>query len=179
MDHVMVDLETLGTNQDSAFISIGACRFDPSTGKIGETFSKNIDWDSALKGRGVTGGTIKWWMRQSPEAQNKVCAPGEPLKNVLVAFGSWFRAGGVERQIWGNGATFDVAMLENAYTAIFGMLPWKHWNVRDVRTIVELAIGRVAKESSPFEGIKHRAVDDAIHQATYVSAMWQALRGTR
>ena len=179
MNQVMVDLETLGTKQNSAFISIGACRFNPDTGEIGETFYQNIDWDDALKTRGVTGDTIKWWMRQSKEAQNKVCAPGKPLKEVLKSFGRWFREGDAERQIWGNGATFDVSMLENAYEKTFGMLPWQHWNVRDVRTILAVGDNVFSRTDVPFEGTQHDALADAVHQAKYVSKVWQLLRRKR
>ena len=174
MKHVMVDLETLGTKQDSAFISIGACQFDPGTGKIGDTFYENIDWDSALETRGVTGDTIKWWLQQSKEAKNAVLEPGRELPTVLLEFANWF-CSGTQRIIWGNGATFDVSILENAYDR-FGEAPWAFWNVRDVRTIVDLAWGICDKGDYPFVGTEHNALDDAKHQAKYVSAMWQALR---
>ena len=176
MDHIIIDLETLGTNQDSAFIAIGACQFDPDTGAIGETFYENIDWNDSLKTRKVSGDTIKWWMRQSKEAQDRVCAPGKPLRDVLKQFGVWVRMEGAERKVWGNGATFDISMLENAYMSQFGITPWKYWNVRDVRTIVELSNGIINKEDVPFEGTPHYALDDALHQAKYVSAMWRGLR---
>lgn len=177
MNQIMCDLETLGTKQNSAFISIGACQFDPETGKLGETFYANVDWDDALKTRGVTGSTIRWWLRQSKEAQDRVCALGKPLKEVLAAFGRWLRKDGVERCIWGNGACFDVSMLENAYEQTFGVVPWNHWAVRDVRTIVDLAAGIVSRDSVPFEGTQHDALADAVHQAKYVSVMWAKMRG--
>lgn len=172
----MIDLETLGVQQNAAFISIGACQFNPEAGKIGDKFYANIDWDDALKTRSVTGDTIKWWMRQSKEAQNRVCAAGEPLREVLVKFARWFRKDNDERKAWGNGATFDIAMLDNAYENIFGVTPWKFWNTRDVRTVVDMAWGIVDKNSVIFEGVEHNALDDAIHQAKYVSIMWQKLR---
>ena len=179
MNHVMIDLETLGTKQSSAFISIGACQFNPNSGEIGETFYANIDWDDALRSRAATGSTLKWWLRQSKEAIDRVCAPGKPLKEVLGAFGKWFRKDGVERCPWGSGACFDIGMLENAYEQLFGVTPWNHWAVRDVRTIVDLAAGIVSRDSVPFEGTQHDALADAVHQAKYVSAMWKCLRGGR
>ncbi|HEM0000754.1 TPA: 3'-5' exoribonuclease, partial [Escherichia coli] len=47
----------------------------------------------------------------------------------------------------------------------------------DVRTIVQLgeAVGFYAKNMIPFEGTPHNALDDARHQAKYVSAIWQKL----
>lgn len=56
-------------------------------------------------------------------------------------------------------------------------VPWQWWNDRDVRTIVELgkAIGFDPKRDMPFKGTRHNALDDAIHQAKYVSAIWKKL----
>jgi hypothetical protein len=177
MEHVMVDLETLGTNQDSVFVSIGACMFDPDRNEIGENFYQNIDWNDALKTRRVTGDTIKWWMKQSADARNAACAAGEPLKEVLKSFGQWFMKGRDDRKIWGNGATFDVSMLENAYMSEFGLTPWKFWNVRDMRTIVDIAQGMADKDSVKFIGTPHNALHDATHQARQVTHLWRRLRG--
>ncbi|MED8996081.1 3'-5' exonuclease, partial [Escherichia coli] len=55
--------------------------------------------------------------------------------------------------------------------------PWRYTNDRDVRTIVQLgeAVGFYAKNMIPFEDTPHNALDDARHQAKYVSAIWQKL----
>ncbi|EAW9850355.1 3'-5' exoribonuclease, partial [Salmonella enterica subsp. enterica serovar Kentucky] len=37
------------------------------------------------------------------------------------------------------------------------------------------AIGFDPKRDMPFEGTRHNALDDAIHQAKYVSAIWKKL----
>ena len=49
-DHVMIDLETMGTTPESAIVSIGAVMFDPRTGKVGKaetkySFYAELDWD--------------------------------------------------------------------------------------------------------------------------------------
>ena len=59
--------------------------------------------------------------------------------------------------------------------------PWSYAGDMDVRTIVEL--GRKLpnfdpKKDMPFEGEKHNALADAIHQAKYVSAIYQRLAAT-
>ncbi len=53
--------------------------------------------------------------------------------------------------------------------------PWRYYNDRDVRTIVELgkAIDFDARTAIPFEGERHNALDDARYRAKYVSAIWQ------
>ncbi len=176
LDHIMIDLEALGTKQHSVFISIGACRFNPHTGEIDEKFYEHIDWDSAIKAeRSMDASTIKWWLQQSDAARKEILRQGKPLKDVLKALGKWTRTV-ASSKVWGNGATFDISMLENAYDNMFGVQPWDFWNVRDVRTIVDLATGKISQGEMKFEGTQHNALDDAIHQAKYVSKMWQALR---
>ena len=55
--------------------------------------------------------------------------------------------------------------------------PWKFWNVRDVRTVVDLAKPfRNLKKDYKRKGTHHNALDDAIFQASYVSDMTQALQ---
>ncbi|EIP70379.1 hypothetical protein ECEC1734_1001, partial [Escherichia coli EC1734] len=56
-------------------------------------------------------------------------------------------------------------------------VPWRYYNDRDVRTIVELgkAIDFDARTAIPFEGERHNALDDARYQAKYVSVIWQKL----
>ncbi|MEL5347214.1 3'-5' exoribonuclease, partial [Serratia nevei] len=48
---------------------------------------------------------------------------------------------------------------------------------RDVRTIVELGreVDFDPKRDMPFDGQRHNALADAIHQAKYVSAIYQRL----
>lgn len=58
------------------------------------------------------------------------------------------------------------------------MMPcWNCFNDRDVRTIVDLgrADGFDTKRDMPFDGERHNALADAIHQAKYVSAIYQRL----
>lgn len=182
LNHVMVDLETLGTKPDAAFISIGAVRFDPETGDIdnAHSFYRRIDWDSAvntrLKKRTIEPSTIKWWMAQGADARKEILYSGEEYTKVMGDFYSWWVSFGGEMSIWGNGSTFDVSILTDAFNY---NPPWQFWAARDVRTVVDLARGIVERDSIPFVGTQHNALDDAIHQAKYVSAMVMALRNGR
>jgi hypothetical protein len=78
-------------------------------------------------------------------------------------------------KVWGNGAGFDPVLLEAAYSAADVPAPWKYWNALDVRTLVHMGrqLGFDPKSDLPFEGNKHHALDDAIHQANYCSLIWQ------
>ncbi|MGQ8511913.1 3'-5' exonuclease, partial [Klebsiella pneumoniae] len=71
----------------------------------------------------------------------------------------------------------DNSILRSSYDCIAEDYPWEYWNDRDVRTMVELghAINYEPQKAIPFEGERHNALADAIHQARYVSAIWQRL----
>ena len=177
-NHIMIDLETLGTSVNAPVISIGACAFDISTGKIDETtFYRRVDWASAVRGRKLDVATIKWWMEQSEDARREVLEPGDPIENVLTSFNDWIKPFAQEDGnvfVWGNGACFDITILETLYDLHDAPTPWQFWEVRDVRTIVHMADG-IVKKPELSKGTAHHALDDAVHQAKYVSKMWQTL----
>jgi hypothetical protein len=79
--------------------------------------------------------------------------------------------------VWGNGATFDISILEDAYRQLDLEIPWKFWNVRDCRTVKDMyesARGGYEKKSG---GTLHHALDDAKFQAQYICDMWKSLVG--
>ncbi|HFU0722242.1 TPA: 3'-5' exoribonuclease [Escherichia coli] len=176
-DHLMIDLETMGKNPDAPIISIGAIFFDPQTGDMGPEFSKTIDLETA--GGVIARDTIKWWLKQSREAQSAIMTDEIPLDDALLQLREFIdeNSGEFFVQVWGNGANFDNTILRRSYERQGIPCPWRYYNDRDVRTIVELgkAIDFDARTAIPFEGERHNALDDARYQAKYVSAIWQKL----
>ncbi|CAD5529108.1 TPA: 3'-5' exoribonuclease [Escherichia coli] len=176
-NHLSVDLETMGTNPDAPINSIGGKFFDPETGEMGPEFSKTID--AKTGGGTVDISTIEWWLVQSSEARSAILVNQIPLDDALLQFREFISEHSDEKfvQVWGNGATFDNAILRRSYERQGIPCPWRYCNDRDVRTIVELGktIGFDARTAIPFEGVPHNALDDASHQAKYVSAIWQKL----
>ncbi|EOR1305949.1 3'-5' exoribonuclease [Escherichia coli] len=176
-DHLMIDLETMGKNPDAPIISIGAIFFDPQTGDMGPEFSKTIDLETA--GGVIDRDTIKWWLKQSREAQSAIMSDEIPLDDALLQLREFIdeNSGEFFVQVWGNGANFDNTILRRSYERQGIPCPWRYYNDRDVRTIVELgkAIDFDARTAIPFEGERHNALDDARYQAKYVSAIWQKL----
>ncbi|MBT0592110.1 3'-5' exoribonuclease [Escherichia coli] len=175
--HLMIDLETMGKNPDAPIISIGAIFFDPQTGDMGPEFSKTIDLDTA--GGVIDRDVIKWWLKQSREAQSAIMTDEIPLDDALLQLREFIaeNSGEFFVQVWGNGANFDNVILRRSYERQGIPCPWRYYNDRDVRTIVELgkAIDFDARTAIPFEGERHNALDDARYQAKYVSAIWQKL----
>ncbi|EHX1350293.1 3'-5' exoribonuclease [Escherichia coli] len=178
--HLMIDLETMGTNTNAPIVVIGAVFFDPQTGEIGPVFYIVISLTDAMNtGAAPDGGTIKWWLKQSSEARAAILTDQVKLKDALSRFREFINEYSDEKfvQVWGNGATFDNAILRTSYERLDIPCPWRYHNDRDVRTIVELGktIDFDARTVIPFEGVRHNALDDARHQAKYVSAIWQKL----
>ncbi|EEW6436737.1 exonuclease [Escherichia coli] len=158
-DHLMIDLETMGKRD------------------MGPEFSKTIDLETA--GGVIDRDTIKWWLKQSREAQSAIMTDEIPLDDALLQLREFIdeNSGEFFVQVWGNGANFDNTILRRSYERQGIPCPWRYYNDRDVRTIVELgkAIDFDARTAIPFEGERHNALDDARYQAKYVSAIWQKL----
>ncbi|EEW8443644.1 ATPase [Escherichia coli] len=180
MNHLMVDLEAMGNGPYAPVISIGAVFFDPNTGETGEEFSVNISLESSMRYRArPDASTILWWMEQSEEARKSLTSNTQELSTALSWLSEFIIKNANHKlvQVWGNGASFDCVILRNSYSLTGQPVPWQWWNDRDVRTIVELGkvIGFDPKRDMPFKGTRHNALDDAIHQAKYVSAIWKKL----
>lgn len=136
MKHVMIDLETLGTQQDSVFLSVAAVQFDLHTGETGEEFYETITLDSALKaGRTIDSNTLEWWMGQNPQTMRLMFRDPSPLGAVLLRLFLFIRTNGIEFP-WGNSASFDLGMLNDAYKASdLKEAPWHYSQERCYRTV--------------------------------------------
>lgn len=177
MQDIMFDLETFGTKPGSVLRSIGAAVFDPETGQTGATFYRNIDRASCeTVGLKVDQNTAIWWAKQSKEAQDALLVDCQPLAKVAQEFHHFFRDNGGVR-IWCQGANFDSVLWESAIDKVWpskSFLPWKFWNVRDTRTVYELA--GFDPNSIPRQGTYHNALDDSLHQIQCVCAAVRLLR---
>lgn len=180
---VSIDLETLGNTYGAAILSIGAASFNRDTGKIEPTYSAKIDLEEALRYGRVEASTLRWWFGQSKEAQHAALSAGGgavTMQQALQGFNAFIRSLPANVCVWGNGATFDITLLDGAFDALAltGCVPvWRNnfWCVRDLRTLMDVVDLR--KESIPFTGTPHVALDDAIHQAKLAIACFDALNG--
>ncbi|EMS6658356.1 3'-5' exoribonuclease [Escherichia coli] len=175
--HLMIDLETMGKNPDAPINALVGKFFDPATGEMGPEFSKTIDLETA--GGVIDRDTIKWWLKQSREAQSAILTDEIPLDDALLQLREFIdeNSGEFFVQVWGNGANFDNVILRRSYERQGIPCPWRYTNDRDVRTMV--ALGLVmdfdARSVITFEGERHNALHDARYQAKYVSVIWQKL----
>ncbi len=173
MKDIMIDIETLGTTYGCAVLSIGAVRFDRNTGEIGDKFYASMGQEAKRYGH-ASPSTLDWWEQQSPEAKQAAFGGADDPVDVAEGLSSWINGNDL---VWGNGSIFDIIILESWFESLASVgatVSWKFWNVRDVRTVVDLSPLNV--KDFIREGVHHNALDDAIHQAKYVSAMIQSLR---
>jgi hypothetical protein len=170
MVDAMIDTETLGTLPGSAILSIGAVMFGP-TG-LGETFYAPVLLSSCIDvGLAMDPGTVGWWIKQGEEARTAAFrSDAAPLRVVLQKFSYWFEMQGAKKT-WCHGATFDVPLMDAAYRACRMEPPWEFWNVRDTRTLYDLAGLQVDRTG----GTHHNALDDAIAQAKTAAQALRAL----
>jgi exodeoxyribonuclease VIII len=177
MNHVMIDLETFGTRSQSVIVSVGAVQFDPHSFELGATFHESIDLKSAMThGLKLDSGTIVWWLDQSPEARlalvNKI-KTASSLATTLGAFRSFLQRVSPDVKVWGNGADFDLSLLQQAYEALGQEKPWKYNASRCYRTLLA-EFGR--PEDSVTPTLAHDALADAIAQAKTAQNIFARLR---
>lgn len=173
MQHIMVDLETLGTRAGSVILSIGAVEFDQRSKELGCTFYRSIQpEDCKAHGLTVDQSTLDWWEKKSPEARAVLTDPDAvPLSDALDAFVQfWVQTDAVF--VWGNGADFDNVLLAHAFHAVDRPIPWKFWDNRCYRTLKNV---RPHIKMGPRQGTFHNALDDAITQATHCIDLLQGV----
>ena len=169
--HLMIDLETLDTKPTAVFSTVGLCTFDMDRGVV-DRWVYRVDMQSSINaGRTISADTLRWWMRQDENPREAMFAEGGlALQEFLHALRAQFST--EIEGVWGNGATFDISILESAYHQAGEEPPWPFYTVRDVRTMAMLAPH--VERTRP--AIPHRAELDAEAQAQWVVDMHRALR---
>ena len=81
-------------------------------------------------------------------------------------------------KVWGDGATFDISILEDAYLKYGIEIPWKSWNVRDCCTVPDMYKTKrgVFNKTVNRKGV-HNALEDAKFQAQYITMVCNRLLG--
>lgn len=172
-NHIMIDLETVGTRPGSAILTIWAVRFDPAANgfddrdplnlPVESAFYRRIDRDSCARlGLTEDADTLSWWSRQAPKARREAfdADPRNDIADVMAEFARWC---GRDPFPWSHGASFDVVLCEAAFERLGQRTPWKFWNVRDTRTLYAFTGINPARDRN-----HHHALYDAAAQAAAV-----------
>ncbi|HGY2265964.1 3'-5' exonuclease [Morganella morganii] len=131
-----------GNKPDSAIVAIAAVPFDMISGVTDDAlFYEVINLRSSEKyGGSIDADTVLWWLGKSKNARGKITNSTKmiDLPVALTRLNSFAFEFCEERvQVWGNGSNFDNVILRTAYENCEINPFWRHWNDRDVRTIVE------------------------------------------
>ena len=161
--HVMLDLETFGTDDNAVIVAIGAVLFDFENDQVFETWYQVVDARSCVAvGLTMTPETVLWWLKQSDDARSMFATQGMDIKTSLKLFDAWIKEHDPVG-VWGNGSDFDNVLIKNAYKAVGKPLPWKYYKNRCFRTMKDLFKVEVKRD-----GIHHNAMHDAVHQMKHL-----------
>lgn len=175
--HVMVDIETMGSNADAPIVSIGAVKFDPMKRREQiDAIYLDVDLESAVRyGGKMDAGTVMWWMHPDREAARAYITASSSdrtrhdLPTALEGFAIWF--GEESLPTWGNGATFDNVILRRAYDRLGLKCPWFYGHDRCYRTFKALAPAIELERVGDY----HNALHDAISQTHHFQAIREHL----
>ena len=138
-DNFVIDIETLGNVPGSIILEVGCVKFNPSTGEILDEILVSFDQEESVRhGFITTPSTLKWWSKQPCFSMvlNRV-----PKSTLNAGLSQLFNFIGYPNDaiIWANSPIFDISLLQCYYDKFaFLDYPWKPWNLRDIRTLVEL-----------------------------------------
>lgn len=157
--HIMLDIETLGTRSGCVVLSAAFVRFED------EAFtSLNLSTeDQHALGLETDPATLDWWRAQSQDVWRAVMCDPFPLVSALIHFSDWLNwaRAGRDIWIWCHGAGFDAPLLQEVYRRSGIACPWSFRDVRDTRTLYDLAgIDPHEYRIEP----AHIAVNDALGQ---------------
>lgn len=173
--HVMADLETLSTADNALILSIGGVLFDGDT--ILDKFHVGIDpVDAERYGLRVDAATAwgYWANPERDEARKRLFElPKVDLFAALDGFSIWVQQTPTDERgsLWGNGATFDNVLIQNAYKAAGLENPFSYKQQACYRTLKNLC----PEVEYAQIGVAHDALDDAQSQAAHLQAICKRL----
>lgn len=168
MKDIMVDIETLATTPNAVILTIGAIKFSRNGPLLPldklDTFYERIDIKSCQKhGLVIDDDTLKWWNTQDCAFETLHNPDRIKLKKALKKFTEWIDKCEI---IWAKSPDFDCVILKNAFTVCGLQTPWKFWNTRCCRTVMDIAT--VKDSDITRNNNAHHALYDCYHQISLV-----------
>jgi hypothetical protein len=179
--NIVLDLETLSTQENAAILQIGCCvpLFDRQylTPVCLSEFQATIAYEHCLASDyHKDSGTMEWWEKQSKEAKKIVFSGQDSYADAFYSFKDWIdniKCGGSDVAIWGNGSDFDNRILCHSLDSIGLHDVWDFRYNRDLRTIRALfPLTEPPLWSNAIHGIKHTALGDARYEADILHKIW-------
>lgn len=165
----MIDIETLDTSHTAVILSVGIVRFTGADTGAKKHLVLPIQ-PQLNAGRTISESTLLWWAEQNPEAFSKAFTRDRywmtGFFNEMEITLHRFRD--EPMNIWSNGPSFDMTILDSLYADFKKDTPWHFREYRDVRTIKELAQIEPDWQPVNFTPIPHDPVSDCLWQIELV-----------
>ena len=176
--NIVLDLETLGTDENAAIIQIGMCipNFDRKYVPLGLRceLEVTIAYEDCLAATAFSrsDSTMQWWETQDKDTRKIVFSGQESYVTALDQVEKFLKdvqSGGAEVALWGNGSDFDNRLLAYTVSALGYKPAWKYYNNRCLRTLKALFPAKVAQDQE--DETKHTALGDARYEARIMSTI--------
>jgi DNA polymerase III alpha subunit (gram-positive type) len=169
----MVDIESTGLNQNNnAILQISAVRFNLAAGTVSHQFfdrclmiPPNRYWDEDCRNN--------FWLRTTEmrDVLTGILGRGEDPLTVLTAFADWVGQGA---RFWSKPTHMDYSFIQHYFEAYGRKMPFKFWEANDMNSWIR---ARYFPQEVPdlgieFEGPKHNALYDTLHQVRVLFAHW-------
>lgn len=190
--HLMIDIETMGTDRKAPVLAIGAVPFQLHREHCAIAPSGH-HWEIRLTleaneqiGRRANPATVEWWLRQSDAARAALLA--EPRCDSATDFAVEFLRriendpvldlG--ELHLWAKPPQFDIVILQDFLDdalPAFSEWPAPQRLERDSRPLIDLAKAMGWNDCFPAPVVEHGALSDAVEQAEQVVRIWRRATG--
>lgn len=174
MINVMIDLETLGVNNNAMILSIGAAKFDflaeTQEKAVTDSIYMRLDITTMPASRFIMDPeTVLYWLGDKMQDARAALLQDEPIPiaTALSSFAQWY--GPKPLPTWGNGAAFDNVILRSAYKVMGEECPWGFRDDRCFRTL-KAGVPETVFSRVKAMGTAHQALHDAVWQAR---AAWE------
>lgn len=155
LTHLLIDIETLGTDPNAVVLSIACVPFVLEVHTYFEElvpagFYVKLDVQEQIKThhRSIEDSVMKWWKKQPkdvfdamvrPSSEDMSIKEGLTLLNKFVSGIKSYHFN--ESYVWSRGNNFDFPILKSLYQAAGIGLPYNDWRARDVRTAIDIMAG--------------------------------------
>ena len=170
-----LDIETISTKHNALVLSIGMCWFDknhPDESIIPlPIVYPSLDQHASH----VDAQTVRWWMNHGDSAKSVFSDSVEEQRVPLsVACVTIMEAVRDADRIWAKDPDFDCIILSR-FLDSYGPrgFKWPFWKNRSVRTMLDVV---PSTKGLVFDGTRHDALADAVHQAKQMQACFSHLR---
>jgi len=187
--HISIDIEAASTKGNAAITQIGVAVMNHEgtiLDDLGRSFKVDITDYDKLPEFDVNIGTMLWWAQNPPDTLKEAFGVHNPagvsgvnedrqsLLETLMALGFHLHEIKGKMKIWAKPPSFDLAIIQNACNHFDLQVPWYWRDERCLRTLLSMTPKDASIHGMPFEGAKHDAYTDAVHQLKQIRACLQA-----